>query len=1008
LLTAEQRTVAIPVDIIPASASEQVEIATYARREDWLSATGALPKGALPIFINVALPVATFSRWTARQKHDAQSSPKNFQWVMTPNATWSPALLSYLQEVLSLGYPVTCSLRCSRTDANTRAQGPKSVAITLPIHSVVLRFRGQRHGFYFEPNMPLDLRGLREETASNTGGLLGKHLTNEELFLKPTVTHIVAPTHADAIRRVAFAVPARHVQSIVRDIAQGGSCGKIPLIETKTPVFRYYADIDLYWDIYKSFDAYTELKKLQLQFFGADAEEAFANLGDLLGWMYPLFNGKRPRAMASRRSQYSSSKDGYHVVFPDVLLPNDGRTGGLVTGQLEMSAARALSRGHLSEPLRFLVHMLLNDWQHLGERMSPITCRVRGSAIASVGATTREDLRAAITANLIVSLRDRDVQLSDQHSAELIAFALKSMGPPSLDRHLDRILGAPTFGARGTALSRLARRCVWEIRRRARLFDRSVYAPTMGLRMLGTRKPGDVGSAYVPMNGDALTVESIAAHSIRAPKTVPSVPGFRHSRLLHASGLGLNGRKGYSPQALDGLLMKAREEERATLPDLMLEFQIHPRLPAPKACETVGLRLMSGQHKDEKTSPSILEVAATLASNAKLNGALSFAPFLAKYQEIEVPERGRLNVYPPPRHRRRVLKDAQDRSKGARAEIKVRVFIPSPAISAAGNAYGGDDRGPQYTGGTSRLDITVTINLTTSEVSYQATWGKTTEYDWDDTFAVPGKPSWWLGQTPGAQPVDSGRLQVTSDNVRVSASSGEGKTTVAICYSGVNPLSPVAHTTDGNFAVSFNADESLTIRAIHDGFPAHTIYVNGTLVYHYDPIARGGGPGALAGCFDESTVTFPYVPSGQQRDGGQGGGASGGAGGAGDPSGGGGPADAGGAGTGDPDDAGPQDGDEIEGAMPGDVVDTEAPETTEYPMVVVRNADGSVTITVRDGSGEFSENLTYDEDGQWTSQAGSAVTGGPDLFDDTGGWSLIEDAGGLVSLTKRRKRSPRR
>ena len=189
--------------------------------------------------------------------------------------------------------------------------------------------------------------------------------------MKPKVTHIVAPTHSDAIRRVAFAVPARDVQSIARDIAQGGPCGEIPLIEAKTPVFRYYVDIDLYWDLYKAFDAYTELKELQLQFFGAHAKEAFASLGDLLGWMYPLSDGGRPRAMASRRSQSSGSKDGYHVVFPDVLLPNDGRTGDLVTGQLEMSAARALSRGSLSEPLRFLVHMLLNDWQHLGERAVP-------------------------------------------------------------------------------------------------------------------------------------------------------------------------------------------------------------------------------------------------------------------------------------------------------------------------------------------------------------------------------------------------------------------------------------------------------------------------------------------------------------------------------------------------------------------------------------------------------------------------------------------------------------
>ena len=289
------------------------------------------------------------------------------------------------------------------------------------------------------------------------------------------------------------------------------------------------------------------------------------------------------------------------------------------------------------------------------------------------------------------------MQLDDQHSAKLISFALASMGPHSLDRHLDRILSAPTFTARRTALVRLARRCVWEIRRRARLFDRSVYAPTMGLRMMGTRKSEDESSTYVPMNGDdLLTAESIAAHSIRAPKAVPSVPGFGHSRLLHASGLGFNGRKGFSPQSLEGLLMKAREQERVTLSNLLVEFQVLPRHVAPKPNETFVLRVMGGQHKEDKKSPSLFEVPAALASNAKLNGALDFAPFLAKFQVLEVPGRGRINVYPPQRRRHQVLEHAQVRRKGAQAEIKARVFVPSPAVNAHGDVYGGDDREPQY------------------------------------------------------------------------------------------------------------------------------------------------------------------------------------------------------------------------------------------------------------------------------------------------------------------------
>ena len=170
---------------------------------------------------------------------------------------------------------------------------------------------------------------------------------------------------------------------------------------------------------------------------------------------------------------------------------------------------------------------------------------------------------------------------------------------------------------------------------------------------------------------------------------------------------------------------------------------------------------------------------------------------------------------------------------------------------------------------------------------------------------MPDKPSWWLGKAGDAQPVDSEWLQVTSDNVRVSASSDDGKTTVAISYSGANPLSPVAPAIDGSFTVSFNADGSLTIRAMHDGFPAHTMYVNGVLVYNYDPVATGSGPGALAGGLDE-TVTYPRVPSLQQMYERFAGAAGGGVGAAGDPEHGDGPADAGDAAAGDPDNVGPR------------------------------------------------------------------------------------------------------
>ena len=168
---------------------------------------------------------------------------------------------------------------------------------------------------------------------------------------------------------------------------------------------------------------------------------------------------------------------------------------------------------------------------------------------------------------------------------------------------------------------------------------------------------------------------------------------------------------------------------------------------------------------------------------------------------------------------------------------------------------------------------------------------------------MPDKPSWWLGKAGDAQPVDSEWLQVTSDNVGVSASSDDGKTTVAISYSGAI-LSRRGACDRRELTVSFNADGSLTIRAMHDGFPAHTMYVNGVLVYNYPSLREATRrAGRRSG---RETVTYPRVPSLQQIYERFAGAAGGGVGAAGDPEHGAGPVDAGDAAAGDPDNIGPR------------------------------------------------------------------------------------------------------
>ena len=67
---------------------------------------------------------------------------------------------------------------------------------------------------------------------------------------------------------------------------------------------------------------------------------------------------------------------------------------------------------------------------------------------------------------------------------------------------------------------------------------------------------------------------------------------------------------------------------------------------------------------------------------------IGLSPFLAKFQMLEVPGRGRINVYPPQRRRHQVLKYTQVRRKGRGGDQGARL-VPSPAVNAHGDVYGG-------------------------------------------------------------------------------------------------------------------------------------------------------------------------------------------------------------------------------------------------------------------------------------------------------------------------------
>lgn len=50
-----------------------------------------------------------------------------------------------------------------------------------------------------------------------------------------------------------------------------------------------------------------------------------------------------------------------------------------------------------------------------------------------------------------------------------------------------------------------------------------------------------------------------------------------------------------------------------------------------------------------------------------------------------------------------------------------------------------------------------------------------------------------------------------------------------------------------------------SITGSHDGFPAFEVYINGTRVHHYDPLASGDGPWSL-GWPEEKSVSIPATP----------------------------------------------------------------------------------------------------------------------------------------------------
>ena len=212
---------------------------------------------------------------------------------------------------------------------------------------------------------------------------------------------------------------------------------------------------------------------------------------------------------------------------------------------------------------------------------------------------------------------------------------------------------------------------------------------------------------------------------------------------------------------------------------------------------------------------------------------------------------------------------AQSRSLGDAGtdtvEIKYRAFIPSPAISGPYfDNFHGDGRGFSYSGGTSRGEVTFLVDVgpggAVSNLRYSDRhWSPTSQYSSSDTYAVAGKPSWWLGLNAGATPNNTATCPTSDDTLRAYIG-GTGTTAnvlamaerasiVSVTIAGSNPLLTGSPDIDADVSILLRRTSSGGIEAkafgSHDGFPAHEIYVNGNSLYTYDPEAADNGPSAL-------------------------------------------------------------------------------------------------------------------------------------------------------------------
>lgn len=201
-------------------------------------------------------------------------------------------------------------------------------------------------------------------------------------------------------------------------------------------------------------------------------------------------------------------------------------------------------------------------------------------------------------------------------------------------------------------------------------------------------------------------------------------------------------------------------------------------------------------------------------------------------------------------------------SKPEQYEVRLRLFIPSPALKIIGNDFscrfanntfcvcGGDNRRFSHNARSYRYIANTIVNTDSKNKSQIIgvpfrNFCPTNRFLPSQSSESLGKPWWWLNLNPGVKPIDTTKLELVSqvnkvNSVKVALVPGESSTVkVSFKVNGTNPSVSVAPAFEAGIDVVIQDKPGqkplVRIEGKHDGFPAYEIYVNTQLVYGYNP-----------------------------------------------------------------------------------------------------------------------------------------------------------------------------